>query len=37
MYNFSNNRYKINGLNGWGVSEWEYRHRGGKPIIEPEE
>jgi len=23
-------RYKVNGLDGWGVSEWEYRHKGGK-------
>jgi len=23
-------RYKINGMNGWGVSEWEYRNKTGK-------
>lgn len=24
-------RYSINGEEGWGVSEWEYRHMGGRP------
>ena len=23
-------KYKINGEEGWGVSEWEYRNHGGK-------
>lgn len=23
-------KYTINGIDGWGVSEWEYRHRDGK-------
>ena len=25
-------RYKVNGMDGWGVSEWEYRHKAGKKV-----
>ena len=24
-------RYRLRGEEGWGISEWEYRHRGGRP------
>ena len=23
--------YKVNGVKGWGLSEWHYRHYGGRP------
>jgi len=25
-------RFTVNGVAGWGVVEWEYRHLGGRPI-----
>jgi len=24
-------RYRVNGVEGWGVSEWHWRHHGGRP------
>ena len=24
-------RYQLNGVRGWGMSEWQYRHEGGRP------
>lgn len=24
-------RYTVNGIKGWGIAEWEYRHVEGKP------
>ena len=33
LLNFVPLRYKVNGLDGWGVSEWEYRHKGGKQTL----
>lgn len=23
--------FNVNGINGWGAAEWEFRHMGGRP------
>ena len=25
-------RYEVDGAQGWGVSEWHFRHHGGRPL-----
>ncbi|KAF4525128.1 hypothetical protein B566_EDAN005070 [Ephemera danica] len=28
-------RYTVNGIKGWGIAEWEYRHVEGRPLPPP--